>query len=279
MPSEEKTLLDIYTLIMKEEDTINWKDNFPGLELLAKESCLVDSGYSIVKINVLPIEGYDDCTPQDLLDLTGGLMIHQEFTNGFIADEFGVETLGESYCWEGAAYLLMGEMLTEEEKLNILVNFVFKKDNGKYTIDDLAYSISSKEDKRKWYLLKGQEKNLFGENIGILGTVDEEHTVQETWKTNWEHYTKELGFYIIIINEDDTDEEELIDMEYKYQNEIPYPEDLDDEEEWDRYYRQLEKKYYGDDYYFNDKDDDYMFDVDDETEDYLDKWYKKKGYL
>lgn len=269
MPSEENTLLDIYTLIMKEEDTLEWEQNFPGLQLLAKEPLMFDLGYSVVKINVLPCNGFDECSPIDIIDLTGAIALHQEYTNGFISDELGLGELNNIYVYEGAAYAMMGEMLTEDEKLNIIFNYIWP-DHEKFTIDDLVYSASSLKEKIKWIPLKGNEDKLFGENIGKIGLANDENT---TWTTWWAEIIEKLDFYIIVVDEDEIEDDEE-DTPSK-RSSIPYPDDEDDEEAWNDYYRRLSEKYYGDREYDDYGDDDYLFDIQDN---YIDKWYEKKGY-
>lgn len=242
-----------YTVIVNKKLVDTWEQDVPDFTILGQSD--IWYGDDLVCLKITPKVENGQYTVEDVFDLTDALMAHEEYTSGFFTDEASIEKLSDYYSWDGSAWTLIGDMLTEGEKIHILTMQFDLITGQKPLIKELEISTSTQKDKERVYRpIIGNVKELFGDNVTWFRFVPKDGAPAEIqgW---WANIVPDCGLFIIIL---DYDEEEEYDLE----------DDPDYEEAMDLFRRDMEKE---DDYW-----GDYM---DDEDYLYLDKWYHKKGIL
>lgn len=242
-----------YTVIVNKKLVDTWEQDVPDFTILGQSD--IWYGDDLVCLKITPKVENGQYTVEDVFDLTDALMAHEEYTSGFFTDEASIEKLSDYYSWDGGAWTLIGDMLTEGEKIHILTMQFDLMTGQKPLIKELEISTSTQKDKERVYRpIIGNVKELFGDNVTWFRFVPKDGAPAEIqgW---WANIVPDYGLFIIIL---DYDKEEEYDLE----------DDPDYEEAMDLFRRDMEKE---DDYW-----GDYM---DDEDYWYLDKWYHKKGIL
>ena len=251
---------EIFTIIVNKKIIETWEEDVPDFTLLKYKEIWYDD--ELVSAKITPKIKDSDYTVEDVFDLTNALMVHEEYSSGFFTDEASLQKIGEIYCWDHAAYELMADLLTEGEKIHILIMQFDLITGEKPAIRELEYTLNTNKDPNKEY------KPI----IGNVQDLYEDKAVYYRFKPKDGAYAEisgylrsilpDLGLFIIVLDEELEDEEQLmLDLE----------EDPEYEEAMDMYMREMEK----DDYPWDYLDDDRaIFD-----EDYIDEWYRKKGLI
>lgn len=174
--------------------------------------CSMDDNYLVVKVSP-SIQNFDS----KLLEYKSYVMaFHQEKSKYIVVFDEILEDLSKIFGWGGGAHFLVGEMLTDAEKMNLLSNEIYDKIKKKVDFTLLRY-----EDTNNIIKKLDDISVLFGEtkvsNIIYQG---------EKYWTYWPSYSK-YNYNIAIIDDYDYDYD---DREYDV---------------WEDYYEEV----YGMDYY------------------------------
>ena len=246
-----------YTIVVNKSIVDTWEKDVPDFTILNQADIWYDD--SLVCLEITPKVKDGGYTVEDVFDLTDALMAHEEYTSGFFTDESSIEKLADSYSWDGSAWTLIGDMLTEGEKIHILLMQFDLITGEKPLIKDLEYSTSLQKDPERIYKpIIGNVKDLFGDVATWFRFKPKDGAPAEIngW---WANIVPDCGLFVIIL---DYDKEE----EYDYSEQLSLlEEDPEYEEAMDLYRKEMEEEDYWNGYL---DDDDYA---------YLDKWYDKKG--
>ena len=226
-----------YTVLVKKSMLETWEQDVPDFTILNKAD--IWYGDDLVVLKITPKTKDGGFTVEDVFDLTDALMAHEEYTNGFFTDEDCIKELADYYAWDSAAWTLVGDMLTEGEKIHILITQFDLLTGERPLIKDIEFSTNTQKDHVKEYKpIIGNVKELFGDNITWFRFCPKDGAPAEIngW---WATLVSECGLFIVILDFDkqvEDEEEEAMDIWRKTE---PY---------WDS------------DYY-----------------DYIDEWYDKHG--
>lgn len=253
---KENKYPEIYTVLVHEKQLKTWEEDVPDFTIVNKAD--IWYGENLVLLKITPkVEG-SNYTVEDVYESVNALIAHEEYTSGFFTDEENVEKLDDYYGWEGAGWTLIGDMLTEGEKVHILLKNLKELTGEQPILSNITFTTDSTKIENKTYKpLVGNVKELLGDNITQIKykpRIGAELSI-EGW---WAPLVENLGLYIIILEEDailDEDEyedEDLIPLINHYsQGRFLFDPDEDVE------------------------DDDYIYDDDG----YIDAWYRKKGLI
>lgn len=256
-----------FTILVNKNKLETWEEDAPDFTVLGESECWYAEDLVILKIQ--PKANNSGFTVEDVFDLTDALVVHEEYSSGFFTDEASIKKVNEYYCWDGGAYSLMGDMLTEGEKIHLLIAQFDLITGQKPMLKEIEFTTDKYDVVNKTYkpLIKNA-KEIFGDAVTKFRFTPKDGAPAELdgW---WGTITPDCGFFMIIL---DYDEENLADGEEQLMLELE--DDPDYEEAMDLFRREMEK----DDYPWNDDDgyDDYLY--EDEIP-YIDKWYAKKGLL
>lgn len=242
-----------YTVIVNKKLVDSWEEDVPDFTILSQSN--IWYGDDLVCLKITPKTKDSGYTVEDVFDATDALIAHEEYTSGFFTDESSIEKLSDYYSWDGSAWTLIGDMLTEGEKIHILLMQFDLMTGEKPLLKELEISTSTTKDAQKIYKpLIGNVQELFGDNVTWFRFCPKDGAPAEIqgW---WANIVPDCGLFIIILDYDKEDE-------YDFENDPDY------EEAMDLFRKEMEDE---DDYW-----SDYM---GDEDYLYLDKWYHKKGIL
>lgn len=256
-----------FTILVNKNILETWEEDVPDFTVLGESECWYAEDLVILKIQ--PKANNSGFTVEDVFDLTDALVVHEEYSSGFFTDEASIKEVNEYYCWDGGAYSLMGDMLTEGEKIHLLIAQFDLITGQKPMLKEIEFTTDKYDVVNKTFkpLIKNA-KEIFGDAVTKFRFTPKDGAPAELdgW---WGTITPDCGFFMIIL---DYDEEKLADAEEQLMLELE--DDPEYEEAMDLFRREMEK----DDYPWNDDDgyDDYLY--EDEIP-YIDKWYAKKGLL
>lgn len=242
-----------YTVIVNKKLVDSWEEDVPDFTILSQTD--IWYGDDLVCLKITPKTKDGGYTVEDVFDATDALIAHEEYTSGFFTDESSIEKLSDYYSWDGSAWTLIGDMLTEGEKIHILLMQFDLMTGEKPLLKELEISTSTTKDAERIYKpLIGNVQELFGDNVTWFRFCPKDGAPAEIqgW---WANIVPDCGLFIIILDYDKEDE-------YDFENDPDY------EEAMDLFRKEMEDE---DDYW-----SDYM---GDEDYLYLDKWYHKKGIL
>lgn len=242
-----------YTVIVNKKLVDSWEEDVPDFTILSQTD--IWYGDDLVCLKITPKTKDGGYTVEDVFDATDALIAHEEYTSGFFTDESSIEKLSDYYSWDGSAWTLIGDMLTEGEKIHILLMQFDLMTGEKPLLKELEISTSTTKDAERVYKpLIGNVQELFGDNVTWFRFCPKDGAPAEIqgW---WANIVPDCGLFIIILDYDKEDE-------YDFENDPDY------EEAMDLFRKEMEDE---DDYW-----SDYM---GDEDYLYLDKWYHKKGIL
>lgn len=242
-----------YTVIVNKKLVDSWEEDVPDFTILSQTD--IWYGDDLVCLKITPKTKDGGYTVEDVFDATDALIAHEEYTSGFFTDESSIEKLSDYYSWDGSAWTLIGDMLTEGEKIHILLMQFDLMTGEKPLLKELEISTSTTKDAERIYKpLIGNVQELFGDNVTWFRFCPKDGAPAEIqgW---WANIVPDCGLFIIILDYDKEDE-------YDFENDPDY------EEAMDLFRKEMEEE---DDYW-----SDYM---GDEDYLYLDKWYHKKGIL
>lgn len=205
-------------------------DNFDETDfhIVSKDISTYSDEYCFLLIESL-IED-SDYRPDDILCLTGALAVHEEWSNAIIVPSREVEDIySDLYPWEGSGNVLIGDMLTDLEKMNYLLLYLYTEHKELIEIKNIQVKKGKDDD---YIPLDENTTLLFGDKL--YGAKYKENDIVFWWPILLE----ESGLYIIVLDEDlDEDDEDEDTETAKYLN---YPwGSYDDYDYRDDYYRRF----------------------------------------
>lgn len=206
-----------------------------GFEVLLSRENLYNPDYSIVEIEAI---GDVPTSADEILITTGALAVHEEYTTGIVLNEEDLDEVADDiYAWQGAGDELISDMLTQIEKLSLLLTSLHEQLSSTFSIDDIGIV---KDKNSQSIPLTENVDSLFLDDIYGVKVKDTLHTI---W---WANLVSGKGYSIIIIQDDaaplDDDEDEDTPM-------YPLTKSARAESEYMKdYYRELWGDYYEYDY-------------------------------
>lgn len=237
MPTEQKLLDARWTLLIKKDDIDTFEKDV-DLKIKYNMPCMFSDDYRILLVETLILG--QELTAEDVLDMSGAIVVHEEYTNGFVMRDIDVDEVNEIYCWTGAGACLMGEMLTDIEKAQFLLKYLYTQNKERIELGDIEI-YPKKDDKpiclEDHFELMATEFYGFSYKGGPVTTL---------W---WPFIIADTGLFLVVITDDiddeDDDEEETKLLPgpsgYKsyddYYQETAWGNIYDDYDYDDRYYR------------------------------------------
>ena len=197
-----------YTVLVKKSILENWEQDVPDFTILNQAD--IWYGDDLVVLKITPKTKDGGFTVEDVFDLTDALMAHEEYTNGFFTDESCIKELADYYAWDSAAWTLVGDMLTEGEKIHILITQFDLLTGERPLIKDIEFSTNTQKDHTKEY----KPIIVFGDNITWFRFCPKDGAPAEIsgW---WATLVSECGLFIVILDFDkqvEDEEEEAMDI-------------------------------------------------------------------
>ncbi len=176
-------------------------------------------------------KGAKEMDLETILSLTGALAIHEEFTNGIVVLDDYIEDIGSTFCWDGAGALFLGEMLTEIERMTLIMMYYYNRDKERPDIN--AFYCGLVKQPSTQLPLKSNMELLFSNDIKVLIYKNRE---THLW---WPTFMEESGYYLVIV-EDHAD----IDEVHKLVQDFHVADPWDDDDEYDGYYSKRDNLYF-----------------------------------
>lgn len=178
-----------FTLLISNSNLAALKEDDPDYMVLASKPLWYSDEYSIAELMILS-EDPTDYDPEVILNSLGGLVYHEEYTNGFLILDYDIQEVANIYCWDGAGSALMGDMLTITDKTGCLLKKC-RKENP--YASDIYIAIDEK---------KGDFKNITEAAMAVF--TDESCCYKfglagkpvDIW---WPYLLDEIGGYYFII--------------------------------------------------------------------------------
>lgn len=190
-------ILDIRYVILTKKENIEEFD-FEEFELVRKMECLFDEDYMLAVIKAKDeLIGY---TLDDIMEITDAVAIHEEYTKGIITTENRFDELSDIYCWSGSGSCLLADMLTETEKLSCLLQKLYIEEKENIDINDIGISISKENVEIP---LSNNIDKLFSNDINSIYYKGNQSYL---W---WPTVIEELGFFLVVLDEDDFNSDEI----------------------------------------------------------------------
>lgn len=234
MANEEKLLDKItWVILLEKKEAEAFKEDY--FRVVHKVEQCFNPDYILLQIE----SQFTDCeyTAEDVLIETGAIAVHEEFTNGVIITPDGLDILSdEIYTWNGSGTSFLGDMLTDMEKLDFLMKYIYTDTKEEVGVNDITVSLE-KDGPR--YPVSEHLKELFDGTAYSAFYKDKSYTI---W---WGTIVEDTGLFLVVLDEE-------------------LAEDEDDAYESSRYPL---SRYYGyDDYDWGSPYDDY---------DYDDRYYRR----
>ena len=205
-------------------------DNIKDIEtleeylILAQKPCMYSNGkYSVIAFSVLDQtpECYD---PETILEVMGGLVLHEDGSNCFLMLEDDLEEVSEVFCWDSAGSILMGELLSADDK-KVLLEKKQKKEG--YT-GDIMINLGSRQEPQ-WANLSGRANAMF-EDISTVYQLGDKAPVTDVW---WPFLIEEDGGFNFVIQNSPSNEPQQ--LQYPLAKTHPNPWDPDDDDFFNDY--------------------------------------------
>ncbi len=196
MPKELNYLDVRYTVFMPTKDIENWLiDEFI---VIKHYPCLFDEEYSIAEIECVTLDS-EALTADDVMEITGALAVHEEYTNGVLTTPDTIDEIATIYCWSGAGLCFISDMLTEIEKLSLLMRYLYDTYKELIKVEDLMYNV----DKDTPYQdLSDNIDVLFSNDINCIRYKD--HHPETLW---WPYILEACGgFFLIMLGEEEDED-------------------------------------------------------------------------
>ena len=189
--------LDIRYVILTKKENIEEFD-FEEFELVRKMECLFNEDYMLAVIKAKDeLIGY---TLDDIMEITDAVAIHEEYTKGIITTENRFDELSDIYCWSGSGSCLLADMLTETERLSCLLQKLYIEEKENIDIDDIGISISKENVEIP---LSNNIDKLFSNDINSIYYKGNQSYL---W---WPTVIEELGFFLVVLDEEDFNNDEI----------------------------------------------------------------------
>lgn len=213
---QEPTIFDIprYTIMLESKyykEFMGYDANEEFIELDSEE-CLYDDQYVIVVLE--PVDPTANYTVEDIMDITGAIAVHEEWTNAIVTQHYHFDELSQIYPWQGGGLTFYGDMMTASEKLKALLSFINKdKTQPVILCDKIMYKIGKDGEYKN---LEDKTGLLFGNNITNIKYNNKEEVLY------WPALIEDNGYYVAVIDpslDDDEDDDEpslLLPMKKAY---------------------------------------------------------------
>lgn len=204
------------------------------------EECIYNEDYVIAVFEPM-IEG-NQFTIEDVMDITGAIAVHEEWTHAIVTRDDVLDELSRTYPWAGGGMMFFGDMLTAYEKMYFLLkhlNQVDKTKEGPWLVEDISYNLSKGDEYKP---LLDKVDLLFGNTIASIKYNNKEEVLY------WPPYIEDEGFFLAVIDDELEDEEEIETPKTKYPLTNYNDYDYDDDDYWD-YWERYRNYSDRDDYY------------------------------
>lgn len=205
-------------------------DNIKDIEtleeylVLAQKPCMYSNGkYSVIAFTVLDQtpECYD---PETILEVMGGLVLHEDGSNCFLMLEDDIDEINEIFCWDGAGGILMGELLSADDKKTLLE----KKQKKEGYTGDIMINLGTR-DEPQWTNLSCRANVMF-EDVSTVYQLGDKAPVTDIW---WPFLIEEDGGFNFVIQNSPSDEPQQ--LQYPLAKTHPNPWDPDDDDFFNYY--------------------------------------------
>lgn len=191
MPKELEYLDVRYVIFLPTKDLEKWQcDEFI---IIKSFPCLFDPEYSIAEIESVALSA-DALTAEDVMDVTGALAVHEEYTNGVLLTPDTLEEISDIYCWSSAGQCFIGDMLTEIEKLSVLLKHYYEEYKVVIKPEDISYNI---EKEQPMMSLSGNIDVLFSNDVNMVSYKG--NRGETLW---WPVLIEDCGFFVVILDPD-----------------------------------------------------------------------------
>lgn len=186
-----------WTLFMRKEEADKWSDIEFHLVAIAQNE------FTDEYVTMLIEPFTEECmySIQEIMEITGALAVHEEFSKAVFTDEVSIDEIaGFVYTWAASGCTFVGDMLTDIERLQILVDAISSDNNGA-TVDANRIYISFTKDS-KLLPLGEHIEDIFTKGIYYCQYGNTEPQLV-WWAGMIEHKN-----YFIAIQQDEVDEED-----------------------------------------------------------------------
>lgn len=155
--------------------------------------------YYIAEIQVNS-ESPEDLEPENILDGVGALALHEDGSNCFLVLESDLTELETLFDWDGAASMLMSELLTAEDKVNLLY-----QDTKHYSEGDKVWLNVGTRESAIWRLIENATDHMFLDTTFQYRFGDINSHNAEIW---WPILLDSVGGFYFVIQKETPEEEE-----------------------------------------------------------------------
>lgn len=196
--SEQKTMVrPRWTIILREEDAEKWQDI--DFQMVHKVENAFSPEYTMCLIQSHTL----DCeySAYEVMEITGALAVHEEYSMAVVTSPDGVEEMGWfMYNWTGGGSYMLGDMLTDIERLQILMDSLYQDHQDIINIADIK--ISTAKD-GPLVPLGNRIDELFTKDVYSLQYKDNDPYI--VW---WGGLIDKKGYFLAVVDEEGEDEED-----------------------------------------------------------------------
>ena len=201
-------------------------DNIKDIEtleeylILAQKPCMYSNGkYSVIAFAVL--DQSPDCyDPETILEVMGGLVLHEDGSNCFLMLEDDIAEVEKVFCWDNAANVLMGEMLSVGDKILLLER---KQEKEGYQ-GSIQLNLGERQNPT-WVDLDGHAREMF-EDVSTVYKLGDKSPMADVW---WPFLLEEHGGFNFVVQSNKVEEPKQIQTSH------PNPWDPDDDDFFNDY--------------------------------------------
>ena len=194
-----ETMKSNYTVFLSDKNFKEMEKDDDYLVLASKECAYTQDPYVVVEFQILT-EDPEDYDPEGILNALGGLALHEDGSNCFCMLETDIPELENSFGWDGAADILMAELLTVSDKLLLLQ----KKQKSKAGNGPIWLNVGTREN-AIWRPIENASQELFEDKTFHYRFGDISYPTVEIW---WPFLLKDIGgFYWAIKGDEPVPEE------------------------------------------------------------------------
>ena len=214
-----------YTLFVN-TDHVKEIEELDEYLVLTQKPCMYANGkYSVIVFTILDQtpECYD---PETILEVMGGLVLHEDGSNCFLMLENDIGEVADIFCWDGAANILMSEMLTADDKRVLLEK---KKEKEGYE-GDILINLGTRQEPQ-WTGLNCRSNAMFDDTSTIY-QLGAKGPVTDIW---WPFLIEENGGFNFVIQNTFAEEPKAEQLQYPLTKLHPNPWDPEDDDFFNDY--------------------------------------------
>ena len=205
-------------------------DNIKDIEtldeylVLTQKPCMYSNNkYSVIVFTVMD-ESPECYDPETMLEVIGGLVLHEDGSNCFLMLEDDIDEISKIFCWEGAGNILMGELLTADDKKILL-----EKKQAKEGYEGAILINMGSREEPQWSNLELRNTALF-EDTSTIFKLGDKAPITDVW---WPFLLEdEGGFNFVVQNSPNSEPEQT---KYPLAKTHPNPWDPDDDDFFNDY--------------------------------------------